>query len=52
MVQVVENKSALRWVIRYSDDTIKMAACRHIGLRDGVLAAKSNKFLNLEIEGD
>ena len=27
----VQNISALRWVIRDSNDIIKLAACRHIG---------------------
>ena len=58
----VQNISALRWVIRDSNDIIKMAACRHgnssiiviecMALRDGMLAAKRKGFLNLEIEGD
>ena len=51
------------WVIRDSNGTIKIAASRHLDsaskiiaecmvLKDGVLAAKNNGFLDLEIEGD
>ena len=59
----MENKSTLGWVIRDSNGTIKIVTSRHIGnpsiiiaecmtLRDDMLAAKNNRFLNLEIEGD
>ena len=59
----VESKSVSEWVIRDSNGTIKMIACRHLGktsiiitecmtLRDGILVAKNNGFLSLEIEGD
>ena len=59
----IESKNASRWVIRDSNDIIKLSACKHIGkasmivaecmaLRDGILAAKNNGFLSLEIEGD
>ena len=55
--------SALGWVISDSNGTIKIATSRHISnaskvtakcitLRDNMLAAKNNEFLNLEIEGD
>ena len=58
----IENKSVSRWVIRDCNGTIKMAASRHIGnvliiitecitLKDSMLVAKNNDFLNLEIEG-
>ena len=51
------------WVIRDSNRTIKMVVSRHLDnaskiivecivLRDGVLVAKNNGFLDLEIEGD
>ena len=57
----VESKRALGWVIRDSNGIIKMAACKHLGniaitlpeymtLRDGILAAKNNGFISLEIE--
>ena len=59
----MESKSALGWVIRDFNGIIKLSACRHLGktsiivtkcmtLRDGILAAKNNRFLNLKIEGD
>ena len=57
----MENKSTLGWVIRDSNGTIKIVASRHISnpsiiiaecmtLRDDILVAKNNEFLNLEIE--
>ena len=57
----MENKSTSGWVIRDSNGTIKIVASRHIGnpsiiiaecmtLRDDILVAKNNEFLNLEIE--
>ena len=57
----MENKSTLGWVIRDSNGTIKIVASRFISnpsviivkcmtLRDDILVAKNNEFLNLEIE--
>ena len=51
------------WVIRDSNETIKMVASRRLDnaskiimecmtLKDGVLAVKNNGFLYLEMEGD
>ena len=57
----MENKSTSGWVIRDSNGTIKIVASRRISntsiiivecmtLRDDILVAKNNEFLNLEIE--
>ena len=55
----IENKSISIWVIRDSNNTIKMVVSRHISytsiimvLRDDMLTVKNNKFLNLEINND
>ena len=55
----IENKSISIWVIRDSNDTIKMVVSRHISntsiimaLKDDMLTVKNNKFLNLEINND
>ena len=59
----VQNKSALGWIIKDSNDIIKMVSCRHvantliivakcIALRDEILATKSKSHSNLEIEGN
>ena len=60
---MIETKSVLGWIIRDSNEIIKMAACRHLSktsiivsecmtLRVDTLAATNNDFLSLEIEGD
>ena len=52
-----------RWVIRYSNGVIKVTGNRHldntwifimecVALRDSVLTATHNDFINLDIEGD
>ena len=59
----VQNKSALGWIIRDSNDIIRMTTCRHVAnasiimdecmtLRDEILPAKSKSYSNLEIEGN
>ena len=59
----MNNISALGWVIRDSNETIKIARSRHLGnasiiiaecvaLRDDVLASIYNGFTNFEIEGN
>ena len=59
----MENKSASGWVITDFNGTIKMTTSKYIcnvsiiiaeciTLRDDMLNAKNNGFLNLEIEGD
>ena len=59
----IESKSVLGWVIKDSNGIIRISAYRHLGkasiiaagcmaLRYGILAAKNNDFLSLEIEGD
>ena len=55
--------SSSRWVIRDTNETIKIVGSRHLGnvliitvecvaLRDGVLAVRLNDLFNLEIERD
>ena len=59
----INNISASGWVIRDTNETIKMVESRYldnasiintecVALRDGVLAAILNGFFNLKIEGD
>ena len=59
----INNISASGWVIRDTNETIKMAGSKHLGnasiiivkcetLRDEILDARLNSFFNLEIEGN
>ena len=59
----IQDKSALGWVIRYSNGIIKLAGCKHVNkssiivakcmaLRDDILVAKNKGYSNLDIKGD
>lgn len=56
----VENRCASRWVIRESNESIKMVVYKHLGntpiiivecmaLKEGILVVKYNGFLSLQI---